>query len=1362
MPLNVKPLSRSHLIMSQDLYLKRTLFSDNKSYTEAELLKTSNYIVILAEPGAGKTELLNNLAKQLGIKAVTASVFLYVGANQTNSPIVIDAFDELAKIDNTGIHQLFAKAVEANPTHVIISSRSSEWDNSATHTFQEFMGHKPTVVRLCEFNSSEQRDIYTHCTQKNDFEEFQAEIARFSLEPLLPNPQFLKLFADAYIESGGHFTDKQSIFTKAVENLAREANANVKPTPSISIDNKIDISSEVFAKLLLSGAEGIGISEVSESRIYPLFGSLLSSNNVTASNLLATRLFKPGYNVDQHRPVHKIVSEYCAAAYLIKRIRDPLDPLILAHCLPIIAPNSVVRDELRGLLGWMATLGNEAIEESLITLDSYAILANGDPSQLSPSSKRLLLSQLKKVEASDPYFRRGDFQRRFSIAGFFTKEVIEDIKPIITDESDGHLRDLIIELLTGSQSAKWLKPELRLILLNAAENEGARLLVKQCVLELDCYDQSSDLGNLIEESSSCSLGLAADLIKNLGTESLSLSQWKNYFSHCAKLYPSRRDTFERVIGSRYFIKSLISCFNLGLIEKLLDLLSKELPCVCGKDKYQCDCRTGKSKIIGILLDRYFQLSHSPCEPLRIWSWLENLHFPNQINTKDIISVQALRSNNELRRSIIAHVFSNLTERDLIWKIRRDIFSGHYSHAGLALTGEDIEFIVDLAYETDNPDLWASFMPFHYYDHYKEKRGTDKLRHHMREQASNKSAFMRKWAYSNRHHKIVSKQDDRKYDLKHRRLMKRYQKKKQQRYADDIQYIKDNRAQIEQGQHLGYLAYFSELTLYNTEEIEERCGDEQLVRNALKNCHSFIEPKIPDLQKLAKLQCSSQCLNIEIIIMASCLEIFREHGHLKDVNPALLTALRTNLSMSYPDVDGDVIEALKAEIDRLIFPNVVTAEKFIRQYIEPQLAAPKCAHPEVELLKYDAIFSPLKTTLSIEWLTRFNLLEHYALNELFEIAAQDGEREELNQIIKTRCSQLLLEHPDSDNMEKHQNSCKFWFIRAFYFLDFNESAPYWSWLKIDKNSVFLFNSQSGQMNRGDQPHWPTLTANKIEVILDAYIDKWPKVDLPSSYGTGSPPQETAYRFLTEIIWTIRDDNSSEVPLILDRLLSDSRFADIHTALKSIKAEQLRNRALRNFEPPSPDAIVNLLDNNAVVTVEGLRQLVLQELACYQQDINGGEFNVANRFYTKDKNGDNIHLQEVDSVEIIADRLNLRLSYQDITITAEYQTKNRNRIDITATKVIDGKRRLLVIEAKGQWHPELYSAASTQLYERYSIHPDAEHQGIYLAIWFGPDEKVANRKGHGIKNALELRKSIEEALPLELKGLIDIFVLDVSRS
>ena len=96
-----------------------------------------------------------------------------------------------------------------------------------------------------------------------------------------------------------------------------------------------------------------------------------------------------------------------------------------------------------------------------------------------------------------------------------------------------------------------------------------------------------------------------------------------------------------------------------------------------------------------------------------------------------------------------------------------------------------------------------------------------------------------------------------------------------------------------------------------------------------------------------------------------------------------------------------------------------------------------------------------------------------------------------------------------------------------------------------------------------------------------------------------------------------------------------------------------------------------------------------------------------------------------------------------------------------KVIDGRRRLLVCEVKGQWHKELYSAAGEQLDKRYAIHPDAAQQGIFLALWFGPEEKVAGKAKHAIQSAEELRTSILEELPDSLRGFIDVFVLNLSR-
>ncbi|MBJ3780438.1 hypothetical protein JFY47_07845 [Enterobacter asburiae] len=1340
--------------MNPTLYLERNFTHGDRAYTETELLAASTHIVVLAEPGGGKTELMKSLAQKLNTSVLNASVFAYVGADKENSPLIIDAVDEVARIDQSGIHKILALARTSTPTRVIMSSRSSEWGQASTSIFEKFLGCSPMVVRLREFDQDEQHAIFKHHAPEENFFTFQNEVTRFSLDMLLPNPQFLKMFTDAYLESDRRFADKRSIFALAVERLAKEANPNIpKASVSLSLAEKIFFSAEVYAKLLLSGAEGVSTIDATANRMYPMLPALFSGNT-TCYDILSTQLFKPGDQEDQHRPVHKIVAEYCAADYIIKRITDPVDVLTLAKCLPVIAPNGTARDELRGLLGWMAALGNRSVQESIIELDAYAVLANGDPSQLERSSKRQLLHRLKEIEAADPYFRRNDFWRRFSAAGFFTQDVVEEIKPLLTMNTEGHLRGLILELLADSPVNCQLVPELSLLTLNPDESEHIRTLASRCLQNVKEYDFIGALAVLIFEASNISLNIAAKLIEVTGPEKFNHTYLSGFLRVCANLYPDHKAKFERVVGTRYFIKKLISCFSVNTLEPLLDELTYNLHCNCGKKNYECDCRNGISKIVGSMVDRYFELVQAPFDPVRIWQWTGNLNFHRQCQPDQSKSVKVLRENETLRQGIIAYVFGPLTDRKKIFNIRVEKFEGYlHSHSGLNLWRNDYKFILNLAFETDNVDLWASFPINHQRYKNREEQGPDDLRAQMRQHALSKPAFMREWARFNNAMKL-SQQEHQVWRFRHSRSMKRHDRKQREIHVRNIKFINENREIVECGRHWGCLVRFAELVLMHPERIELEFGDEKLVRTALRNSLDFITPEVPTLHELAALYCESKCRHSVMILYAACLEILRTEGNLECVNVELLTALRTNIHMGYNSVSAEERDALQAEIDRLIFPDSESAEKYLRQYVEPQLAQP-CSHPEIWMLSGEEVFSQSRAKLSIEWLHRFTDLSLNSVDTLFEIAAQYGDREHLKDIIAERCSETMSDRPNTTENEDIKRKRIFWLVREYYFLE-NITATYWAWLKSDKDNLLHFYERSGRMSRSEHRAWPELTSIKIEAILDAFIEHCPHVDLPDSWDSDSPREEKAYRFLTNLIWSMNSDTPDNAIPVLDRLIEDSRFISLHKELQSIYASQIRKKALRDFEPPTPDEIVQRLDCDSVVTVEGLRQLVLQELHDFQKVIDGGEFNSADRFYEK-----NEHLDEVKSTEIIAERLNLRLQPQGISITPEHQLKGKKRSDFTASKLIGGKRRLLVTEVKGQWHRELYSAASAQLYDRYSIHPDAELQGIFLVIWFGESETVAGRKAHGIKTAQELKISIEAVLQADLRGLIDVFVLDVAR-
>lgn len=798
--------------MNPIFYLERIFTHDNRTYTEAELLSASKYVVILAEPGGGKTELMKNLARKLNTSVLNASVFAYAGVDKENSPLVIDAVDEVARIDQSGIHKLLTLARKSKPTRVIMSSRSSEWGLASTGIFEQFIGCLPMVVRLREFDQTEQCAIFKQHAPEEDFNAFQAEVTRFSLEMLLPNPQFLKMFTDAYLESGRRFADKRSIFVLAVERLAKEANPNIpKASIPLSIAQKISFSAEVYAKLLLSGAEGISTVEATESRMCPMLPSLFSGNTA-CYDILSTQLFKPADNEDQHRPVHKIVAEYCAADYLVKRIVDPADILTLTKCLPIIAPNGIARDELRGLLGWMAALGNKPVQQTIIELDAYAVLANGDPSQLERSSKRLLIHRLKEIDTADPYFRRSDFWRRFSAAGFFTQDVVEEIKPLLTTKNEGHLRDLILELLADSPVNSQLKPELNHIILDSSESEHIRILASRCLLNTKEYDFIGALSVLIFEASNVSLNIAAKIIESVGPEEFDLRYISGYLRVCANLYPNHKEQFEEVVGTRYFIRNLISCFSQNTIEYLLDELTHNLHCYCGKKSDECDCRNGISKIVGSMVDRYFKLTQTPYDPARIWQWIGNLNFHHRCQADQSKSVQVLQENETLRQEIIGYVFGPLKDRKEIFNIRVEKFDGHLnSHSGLHLWRSDYKFILNLAFKIDNVDLWASFLTNHQRYKNKDEQGPDDLRLQMRQHALSKPTFMREWVRFNRAMKL-SVRDHQVWRLKHSRSMKRHDRKQREIRAKNIKFINENRDIVEHGRHWGCLVRFAELVL----------------------------------------------------------------------------------------------------------------------------------------------------------------------------------------------------------------------------------------------------------------------------------------------------------------------------------------------------------------------------------------------------------------------------------------------------------------------------------------------------------------------------------------------------------------------
>jgi hypothetical protein len=998
----------------------------------------------------------------------------------------------------------------------------------------------------------------------------------------------------------------------------------------------------------------------------------------------------------------------------------------------------------------MAVLSeNHRIQEELIDLDPYAILSNGDPALLLPCSKKKLLSKLKFLNQEDPYFRRSDRWRSFSIPGFFTDELLDELKSLLSpDNSDGDLQGLLLELLIDSPIVSKLTDELKRIVCNInfkSSYEYIRRLAGKCLSKIKYSNYRETWEYLIHAKDNTSLAIVADMMSKSNTE-FQNEDYIRYLRICSELYPTDH-RIECAIGERFFIKRFIKKLSLDLVIPLLNELSTNLYCSCQK-KYDCQCRVGISKIISMLLDRYFELVQEPWAPEKIWEWTKNLYFQNGTTKNESLSVKILSENDELRQNIIRIAFKNIFDDKSIHETKFYIFE--QGHSGLNFQSQDYKYIVDLAFDTDNVELWSYFMARHnFYGH----NGPNQLRQYMRMQALKKYEFLRTWYRTN----IEDKNNYKRNVLRCRRKRRYREDNKRQKniHYKNIQFIQENRQLIESGKHWKSLLHFSQTLLFEPNKIVEKFGDEQLVRNALYNCLDYIQPNIPSLSKLAELQCQSKSLNLEFILYAACLEILKRDGALNSVSAEILTALRTNLSTYWLGVNSDDRDRLKQEVDRCLFSNPADAENFLRKYIEPQLACMECKSSQVNWLADDETFKFLQTTLPLEWLEDFPDMNFSAQKELLKLAIQFGDREKLKEIVQQYCENLLNINPTLEE-EDIKSKRNFWFAHAFYLLDENYEI-FWQELIKDVNSIFILEEHFGSF--GDYTKWIMLSPVKIELILNAFIEKWEEVYLPTSYGSDSPDSEKAYRFLSELIGKLGDSYQDNPIPVLDRLLNNSQYRNFYNSLKSIRFNYLRKLAVQNFQMPTADQVANFLERNEIISVENLRAVILEELRNYQKDLDGHDITTKSIFYHGEINIEN-RVNENTATQRIADRLRIWLERYQVNLIREGYMKDDNRCDLVFSKLINGKRKILPVEVKGQWHSELYSAFDSQLDRLYAIHPDADGQGIYLVLWFGANEKVANRRTHGINNAKELYFDLQKHMSEELKKRLDVFVLDLS--
>jgi hypothetical protein len=242
-------------------------------------------------------------------------------------------------------------------------------------------------------------------------------------------------------------------------------------------------------------------------------------------------------------------------------------------------------------------------------------------------------------------------------------------------------------------------------------------------------------------------------------------------------------------------------------------------------------------------------------------------------------------------------------------------------------------------------------------------------------------------------------------------------------------------------------------------------------------------------------------------------------------------------------------------------------------------------------------------------------------------------------------------------------------------------------------------------------------------------------------------------------TLAADPGGDASAALDRLAGAP--ADSNTdALLHAAAEQRQLRSETEFSPISAAELTSLLSDGPPSDIDELRALIVDELAIAQAKLRGNDTDRVVEFWT-----DNGRPRDENRCrDRLADLIEPTLERYAIQRIPERDMPQGKRADLAFAC---GTMQL-PMEVKGQWHQNVWDAASGQLDRLYLRDWRSGDRGVYVVFWFGDVPSATGRRlkpppdGKSPETPAEMETMLRTRLPAARAGSIAVRVIDLTRS
>ncbi len=1322
---------------------RRISLTDDKGkeveYSDTEFFGIEAPLIVLGEPGAGKSELLRFASEQLDAQTYNAStVDAGLSFNDQKNVVIIDGVDEVTAYE-TGVpvNKILAKLQLAS--RIILSCRAADWQDTVnTRIISQRWQQQPVVGRIMPLNGQEIIGFVNANGEGQDGLEFLREGRQRDVVDLLRNPQYLLLLLKA-VKNEGWPDTRLKLYESASLELVKENPDSLHPSINKnrpSPEKLIEAAGFVFAQLLLSGKGSVQL-DGQENEECPKISELASEgiSNEIIQSALSTKLFRlRGQNLLE--PCHRTVAEFLGAKWLANAMRSQLSFRRLESIL--YGSNHIVPAALRGLHAWIATL-NSTVSETFIERDPYGFFRYGDPSVLTIPQSQTLLGSLEKVAEIDPYFRSEDWHATFG-RGLAKKELRDDIIRVIRNpQSPYQLSHLIIESIQGDEFSNDISSDLLAIVVDSTttpvERNAAVDALSECDNQPDWKSVVEDLRKLADFES---LQIALDIVQ----EHVQLFSGIILAEILIELADAMASDNGLIYsGSGYGLNQKLST---GQLEESLDMFAKAIN--ERQTMRRRSSRGGLDYWLFEFIQEHFKRGSLP-PANKVWSWLQHLerHSYHRSNW-DKYSGEYFSQNVEYRRALQAQALNSAANSEDLWS---GLFHLRDVSPGLWLREDDLILHLDTLLKAkdfypDWDERWKSLVEWGRIN----RDYTGKALDFARSQASQSSIL-------SSHLAELEKPPERDYEKEEEERKRKWSLERQRETLTRHQSFQKIQNELGAGKHLGALsdvakAYLGRYSNFKensspTDRVDELVGS-KVAPIAFEGLSAVMKREdIPAAKQIIELHANEQKeYFFEPILLAHCAIMLQSIGSLTDLPPDIARSALASCHWGF--FGDDFTSDLQKRLEQIVFADKDNKETFVRDTMEPYLNSGIEHVSGLYRLARNEEFSDIAGPLAIEWIEKYTDLSNNSLRELLAAA--------IRHVSRNKVVELIREHV-SNKIWKDEEQRNIW-MGATFLLDFENNLELLNaYAKENREHLWslraMFNPE-----REKYEGWPKLSATQHHFLITKFGALWPPADHPSDGWSGDQNPWDASQFIQGRIGDLAADISDQAEVMLKGLINAEGLEGYQNYIKHLYAQQTQSRAEANKVVLPIKDVRNILLKGEPANHDDLQALLMDELEALQERIRNGSTNDILTYW----NGETPH-DENYCRDRITSAIKPYLERYNVRAHTEGTMPDSTRCDLLNTHGLMN----LPIEIKGQWHDEVWTAAGEQL-QNYTREYHSDGRGIYIVLWFGYLDANHPKNPHGW-HGQRLPKTLDEMKALLAQKCEDIsekttvMVIDLSK-